>query len=173
MKNCSDERLGENRVRSLIPNGRMIVETRATHFYYRPSPDGTRIVFGGRAALHPISPHEAARRLSKAMAGLLPELEGVKLDHAWTGNVAFTLSDLPAIGQRDGLWYALGCNGSGVALMPYLGHKLALKMLGDPAGATAYDDVPFRAVPFHTGSKASATAPMVMPTIIWLASLAS
>src|SRR5262249_46808172 len=48
------EALGEARVHSLIPNGRMIVETRSTHRYYRPSPDGTRLVIGGRAALHPI-----------------------------------------------------------------------------------------------------------------------
>lgn len=145
------ERLGENRVRSLIPNGRMIVETRATHFYYRPSPDGTRIVFGGRAALHPIPLGDAARRLSKSLAELLPGLDDVRIDHAWTGNVAFTMSDLPAIGRQDGLWYALGCNGGGVALMPYLGHKLALRILGDADGATAYDDVPFRAVPLYNG----------------------
>jgi len=145
------ERLGENRVKSLIPNGRMIVETRATHFYYRPSPDGTRIVFGGRAALHPIPLDDAARRLSKSLSELLPGLDDVRVDHAWTGNVAFTMSDLPAIGRQDGLWFALGCNGSGVALMPFLGHKLALKILGDPAGLTAYDDIPFRAVPLYSG----------------------
>ena len=49
------EPLGANRVRALIPNGRMIVETGSTHLYYRPSPDGERIILGGRAALHPYS----------------------------------------------------------------------------------------------------------------------
>ena len=62
-----------------------------------------------------------------------------------------TRSDLPGIGQRDGLWYAMGCNGSGVALMPYLGHKLALKMLGSAEGATAFDDIPFTALPLYDG----------------------
>jgi len=145
------EPLGANRVTSLIPNARMIVETAASHLYFRPSPDGERIVLGGRAALHRIPLEEAARRLKGHLVRVFPELADVGLSHAWTGFVAMTRSDLPGIGQRDGVWYAMGCNGSGVALMPYLGHKVALKLLGDPAGATAYDDIDLPAVPFYDG----------------------
>jgi len=36
--------------------------------------------------------------------------------------------------------------------MPYLGHKLALKVLGQREGRTAFDDIPFRAVPFYNGT---------------------
>lgn len=146
------EALGENRVSSLIPNGRMIVETRDKHLYYRPSPDGTRIVLGGRAALHPIELDKAAAWLMNELRAIFPSLEGTRASHVWTGNVAMTRSDLPGIGRRDGIWYALGCNGSGVALMPYLGHKLALKMLGHRDGKTAFDDLPFTAVPFYNGT---------------------
>ncbi|MBY0611180.1 MAG: FAD-binding oxidoreductase [Beijerinckiaceae bacterium] len=145
------EEIGENRVSDLIPNGRMIVETREKHLYYRPSPDGKRIILGGRAALHPIPLDEAAMRLEKELKAIFPALKGTAVSHVWTGNIAMTRSDLPGIGQRDGLWYALGCNGSGVALMPYLGHKLALKVLGDKGGATAFDDIPFTALPFYDG----------------------
>ncbi len=145
------EEIGENRVRDLIPNLRMIVETRAKHLYYRPSPDGKRIVLGGRAALHPIEPEEAKLRLRKELVALFPSLDQTAISHVWTGNVAMTRSDLPGIGKLGGLWYALGCNGSGVALMPYLGRKLALKILGDPDGATAFDDIPFKAIPFYDG----------------------
>ena len=145
------EEIGENRVRDLIPNLRMIVETRAKHLYYRPSPDGKRIVLGGRAALHPIEPEEAKLRLRKELVALFPSLDQTAISHVWTGNVAMTRSDLPGIGKLGGLWYALGCNGSGVALMPYLGRKLALKILGDPDGATAFDDIPFKAIPFYYG----------------------
>jgi glycine/D-amino acid oxidase-like deaminating enzyme len=146
------EPLGRTRVQSLIPNGRMIVETREKHLYYRPSPDGTRMVLGGRAALHPIRLDDAAARLMKELRAIFPSLADTRVSHAWTGNVAMTRSDLPGIGKRDGLWYALGCNGSGVALMPYLGHKVALKILGQRDGDTAFDDVPFTAVPFYNGT---------------------
>jgi glycine/D-amino acid oxidase-like deaminating enzyme len=146
------EELGEDRVRGLIPNGRMMVETRDKHLYYRPSPDGTRIVIGGRAALHPIELDRAAQWLLNELRGIFPSLAGSRATHAWTGNVAMTRSDLPGIGQRDGLWYALGCNGSGVALMPYLGHKVASKVLGKPEARTAFDDLPFKAVPLYNGT---------------------
>jgi glycine/D-amino acid oxidase-like deaminating enzyme len=146
------EELGEGAVRQLIPNGRMIVETRDKHLYYRPSPDGTRIVIGGRAALHPIALDRGAQWLMRELRGIFPSLGHTAVSHVWTGNVAMTRSDLPGIGQRDGLWYALGCNGSGVALMPYLGHKIALKLLERPEGRTAFDDIPFTAVPFYNGN---------------------
>jgi len=146
------EPLGESRVRELIPNGRMIVETRDKHLYYRPSPDGTRIVLGGRAALHPIALDAASGWLRKELCAIFPSLANTRVSHVWTGNVAMTRSDLPGIGQRDGIWYSLGCNGSGVALMPYLGHKLALKILRQPEGDTAFDDIPFAAVPFYNGT---------------------
>jgi gamma-glutamylputrescine oxidase len=146
------ESLGMDRVKSLIPNGRMIVETREKHLYYRPSPDGTRIVLGGRAALHPIQLDEAAEWLMKELCAIFPTLAGTRVSHVWTGNVAMTRSDLPGIGQRDGIWFALGCNGSGVALMPYLGNKVALKVLGRQDGKTAFDDISFAAVPFYDGT---------------------
>ena len=146
------EPLGEGRVRALIPNGRMIVETRDKHLYYRPSPDGTRIILGGRAALHPVALDYAAGWLMKELRAIFPSLADACVSHVWTGNVAMTRSDLPGIGRRDGIWHALGCNGSGVALMPYLGHKVAQKILGQPDGKTAFDDVPFTAIPFYNGT---------------------
>jgi glycine/D-amino acid oxidase-like deaminating enzyme len=144
--------IGANRVRSLMPNLRMMTETGDRHLYYRPSPDGTRVIMGGRAALHPIPPDAHARRLRSRLLSVFPDLADTPIDFAWSGHIAFTRSDLPAIGQRDGIWYALGCNGSGVALMPYLGMKIARRILGDKEGATAYDDLPFKAVPFYDGT---------------------
>ena len=106
-------------------SGGMIVETRSKHVYFRPSPDGERIIFGGRVSVHPIPPARSAQLLRRELGAILPDLADVRLTHSWTGNVAFTLRELPGIGCRDGLWHALGCNGSGLALIPYLGHKLA------------------------------------------------
>ena len=68
----------------------------------------------------------------RELRAIFPSLGDAQVSHAWTGNVAMTRSDLPGIGQRDGIWYALGCNGSGVAMMPHLGRKLALKVCGSP-----------------------------------------
>ena len=92
-----------------------------------------------------------AQLLRRELGAILPDLADVRLTHSWTGNVGFTLRELPGIGCRDGLWYALGCNGSGVALMPYLGHKLADKIIGARDAATAFDDLSLRPIPLYWG----------------------
>jgi glycine/D-amino acid oxidase-like deaminating enzyme len=145
------EPLGQNRVRSLIPNGRMVVESRSAHGYYRPSPDGERILFGARAALHPIGAAAAARRLRRYLVGLFPELAEVRFTHSWQGLIAFTRASLPAIGVQDGIHYAMGYNGSGVAMAPYLGWRIAERLLGTAEGRTAFDDLAVRPWPLSFG----------------------
>jgi glycine/D-amino acid oxidase-like deaminating enzyme len=97
------EPLKQNRVRALIPNGRMIVETRKTHLYCRHSPDGERIILGGRAALHTIALDVAVRRLTHHLREVLPDIGGMAVTQAWTGNVCMTRSDMPFIGRLDGI----------------------------------------------------------------------
>ena len=156
------EAIGEDRVRQEIPSSRMIVETRSRHCYYRPSPDGERIIFGGRAALRPIDLRTSARRLHRFMTRLFPSLAEVRVTHSWTGNIAFARDHLTHIGVRDGIHYALACNGSGVAMAPYAGHKAALKLLGSPDGRTAFDEFEFKAYPFYRGR------PWFLPVVDWL-----
>lgn len=143
------ERLGQNRVRGLIPSLRMIVESRAAHCYYRPSPDGERILFGARAALHMIAPERAAERNRRYMVDLFPDLEKVAITHSWSGWIAFTRAHLPTLGVWDGIHYAFGYCGSGVAMAPYLGFRIAHKLLGDSEGGTAFDALPYRTWPLH------------------------
>lgn len=138
-------------VAKLIPGGRMIVETRSRHCYYRASPDGQRIIFGGRAALGAIGPVPAAARLRKLLVQVFPSLVETRFTHSWAGRIAFPRNQMPHIGAIDGIYFALGYSGSGVALAPYLGHKVALKVLGSTDGHTAFDDVPFPTIPFHRG----------------------
>lgn len=144
--------LGEARVRQLIPNQRMIVETRWRHCYYRPSPDGQRILFGARASLGRIRLDRAASILRGLMVGVFPDLADATVSHCWTGRLGFARDFLPHVGEIDGRHYALACNGSGVALMPYLGHLAAQKVLGRAGGDNAYDGQEFRQIhPFYKG----------------------
>ena len=145
------EELPPERIRALIPGGRMIVETRAAHCYYRASPDGRRLLFGGRAALHPIDLRLGAKRLHGLMSALFPQMAGAAVTHSWTGFVAYTRDRLPHLGTLDGVHYAMGYSGSGVAMAPYLGHKTALKALGSDAGRTPLDDARFAAFPLYSG----------------------
>lgn len=145
------EELGENRVKALIPGGRMIVETRSRHCYYRASPDGKRIVLGARPALRDLDTRRTLPTMRRLLEHLFPDLKGVGITHAWSGLVGMSRDHLPHLGRHDGLWFALGYSGSGVAMAPYLGHKVALRLLGDPEGASPFEKTPHPSVPFFDG----------------------
>jgi glycine/D-amino acid oxidase-like deaminating enzyme len=138
--------------RSLIPKGRTLSDTKRVLCYYRMSPDGRRMVFGGRARFTQVDATVSAPILHRYMTDRFPQLHGVKLTHAWTGNVAFTLDALPHMGQREGLHYCLGCNGSGVAMMTYLGWQTARKIARAANYACSFDTEEFPDHPLYSGN---------------------
>lgn len=145
-------RLGADRVAALLPGRRAIVDTRSTHSYFRPDPDGERILWGGRAALSPLAPGTAARRLRDHMLSVFPALVDARIDHSWSGYVAFTRDGVAHIGRTEGIWHASGYNGSGVAMAPWLGRTLARRILGRPEGASGFDGARFDPFRFHRAS---------------------
>lgn len=146
------EPLGTDRIRDLFPNGRMIVETRVRHCYFRPSPDGLRVIFGGRAAMFNAPENLVRRQMRALLTQVFPQLRGVKLSHSWRGRTGFTFNQMPNIGRIDGIWHAMGYSGSGNAIAPWLGHKAALKMIGDPEGETAFSHTGLPTRWWHRGS---------------------
>jgi len=139
-------------VSRLFPRGNMVMDTKRTVHYYRSSPDGTRVLMGGRPYLRDVPWELSARRLRGFMVEMFPELAETKITHAWGGWLGFTFDKLPHVGEHDGILYAGGYLGSGVAMSTYLGHKLGLKALGDADGATALDDRMFPTIPLYQGN---------------------
>ena len=74
------EELPPDLARSLIPKRRSISDTKRVLCYYRMSPDGTRMVFGGRARFTPADPRLCARVLHGYMTERFPQLKGVTGD---------------------------------------------------------------------------------------------
>lgn len=145
----------------LMPAARMYGDSRRVMAYYRPSPDGTRILFGGRASGPGDRPAANARHLRRMLLDVFPRLAETRITHCWSGLIAYTFDHVPHLGNHDGLWYTMGYCGSGVARASYLGTKLGYKMLGDDEnGATAFDDLPFTTRPLYTGS------PWFMPAVV-------
>ena len=136
----------------LFPGRRMMADTRRVLSYFRPSPFGNRVLWGGRASFGPTAPEAAAPVLHGFMSAVFPELKSVRLTHAWTGNVAFTFDFLPHIGVQDGIHYAAGCQGSGVAMATWLGHRAALKIAGADNEGFALDGLNFPTVPLYNGN---------------------
>jgi glycine/D-amino acid oxidase-like deaminating enzyme len=146
------EELPPDLAASLIPKGRTLSDTRRVLCYYRMSPDGRRMIFGGRARFTPVDPSTSAPILHRFMPDRFPQLKGVKITHGWTGNVAFTLDALPHMGRQDGMHYLMGCNGSGVAMMTYLGFQTARKIAGAANYACAFDAPEFPDSPLYSGN---------------------
>lgn len=137
---------------SLIPKGRTLAETKRVLCYYRLSPDGKRVLFGGRPRFTQVAPEVSARLLHELMVERFPQLAGVRIAHNWMGNLAFAFDQLPHMGEQDGLHYAMCCNGSGVAMLGWLGQQSARKMLGGANRLNAFDGRPFGTQPFYNGN---------------------
>ena len=156
--------LSGNLMRQLMPKGVMCSETRKLHYYYRPSPDGTRILFGGRDGSIAGDPAWPTDSLRRALADIFPELDGVEITHTWFGHVAMNRDMVPRIFSRNGVRYATGYCGSGVVWANWAGRKAALQILGDSHGNSALDFRPPAAVPFYDGR------PWFLPAMIgWMA----
>lgn len=147
------EELSPNLIGELAPGRRMMVETRARHSYYRISPDGKRLLWGGRAAMVPYRLDNAAARLKSTMVEIWPQLANVRLSHVWTGNTGYSFNHMPHVGERDGIHYAMGYSGSGTVMAPYLGAKAAYQTLGDARGETAYSSTTLKTNPIHPFAK--------------------
>ncbi len=131
---------------AVLPTRRMCFNDRNLLWYWRLD-DERRMVFGGRRRLGSVRLDDARDYLYRSMLEVHPQLEGVAVERAWGGKVALTLDRLPHCGRIDGLWYATGCNGSGVALNTWLGHRMAAAIDGGPPPPFA--ELQHRPIPLH------------------------
>jgi len=146
------EELPPDLAASLIPKKRTLADTKRVLCYYRMSPDGKRMIFGGRARFTQVTPAVSAPILHRFMTDRFPQLKGIRVTHAWTGNVAFTWDALPHTGTLGGMHYALGCNGSGVAMMTYLGRQTARRIIGGANSTCGFELEEFPDFPLYNGS---------------------
>jgi len=147
------EEIGENMVKSLMPGLNMYGEALRLGHYFRPSPDGKRILLGGRRMS--ADPAKARRRLIKGLTSIFPQLADTSITHHWFGFVVFPFDKLPKLAVHDGVIYPAGYCGSGTVWARWLGQKAAHMVLSDlGAGrfdASQFQNMPFRTMPFYSG----------------------
>ena len=155
--------LSANLMGELMPRRMMCTETRQVHYYYRPSPDGTRILLGGRDGTISGDADWPTEALRRALVSIFPVLDDVQVDHSWFGNVAMNRDMIPRIFAHGGKRYAAGYCGSGTVWARWAGQKAAQQILGEGAGASALDMRPPGAIPFFEGK------PWFMPAVFaWM-----
>lgn len=159
------EPLSSNLMGELMPTRRMYGNTFHLYAYFRPSPDGTRLLYGGRDRSPLIGAAAATEAHRRSFERLFPALRGIGIAHSWNGYVAFSRDDMPRLFERDGVHYACGYCGSGVVWARWLGIKAANRVLGRAEAAESmFAGPPPRAVPLYRGR------PWFLPAAIgWLA----
>ena len=138
------EVLPEALAHELSPRNRMIYDSKNYLYYYRLTPD-RRMLFGGRAAFFPETGdtiRKSAEILRRGMIDVYPQLRNVKVEYVWGGTLDFAFDIMPHAGKIDGMYYAVGYAGHGVAMATYLGQKIAQFI------CTGVDENPFAGIPF-------------------------
>ena len=126
------EPLPEALAHELSPRNRMIYDSKHYLYYFRLTPDN-RMQFGGRAAFFPETSNtirRSAEILRRGMITVYPQLRDVKVQYAWGGTLDFCFDTMPHAGRMDGMYYAVGYAGHGVAMATYLGAKIAEQISG-------------------------------------------
>ncbi|MGC2172128.1 MAG: FAD-binding oxidoreductase [Candidatus Sulfotelmatobacter sp.] len=138
------EVLPEALAHELSPRNRMIYDSKNYLYYYRLTPD-RRMLFGGRAAFFPENQQtirRSAEILRRGMIDVYPQLRDAKVEYVWGGTLDFAFDIMPHAGQIDGMYYAVGYAGHGVAMATYQGQKMAELIAGDKP------ENPFVGIPF-------------------------
>lgn len=130
----------ENIARVLPING-PVSDTYKIINYIAPSEEGDRLIVSARAGRSDGSMRTKAERMFAYFAERFPDLGDVKVSHCWTGRFAVTSDWIPHAGTHEGVHYVAGCNGTGIPMATYLGHRTAERILGQ-GGATPFDRPP-------------------------------
>jgi glycine/D-amino acid oxidase-like deaminating enzyme len=142
------EPLPEAVAREVSPRNRMIFDTKRFLYYFRLTPD-RRMLFGGRAGFLPATPatvRESAEILRRGMLHVYPQLRDARIEYAWSGTLDVTFDLMPHAGVINGLHYAVGYAGHGVAMATYLGSRMGARLAGD-TGAVPFEELPFPGAP--------------------------
>jgi glycine/D-amino acid oxidase-like deaminating enzyme len=127
---------------AILPRRRTAFDSKNFLFYFRLTADN-RLLFGGRAefsAATPESTRRAASILRQGLTRVFPDLASTRVEYAWGGRVAFTRDQMPHAGRLDGLHYAGGYCGHGVAMATFLGALVGRRIAGEAIDHPLIDD---------------------------------
>ncbi|PKM05079.1 MAG: gamma-glutamylputrescine oxidoreductase [Gammaproteobacteria bacterium HGW-Gammaproteobacteria-6] len=136
------EPLDQDLAASLLPQDYCVEDCNYLLDYYRLSAD-KRLIFGGGVVYGARDPANVEALVKPNMLKTFPQLQGVKIDYAWTGNFLLTLSRLPQVGRIDGnIYYSQGCSGHGVTYTHLAGKILSEAIRGQAERYDAFASLP-------------------------------
>ncbi|PID65196.1 MAG: gamma-glutamylputrescine oxidoreductase [Gammaproteobacteria bacterium] len=127
----------------LIPSDVCVEDVRYILDYYRLSAD-KRMLFGGGTVYGGTDPADIEAKIRPNMEKIFPQLKGVQVDYAWSGNFALSFSRVPQMGQlHDNVLFAHGYSGHGVT-----GSHLFGSILADAINGKTDEFERFKAIPW-------------------------
>lgn len=122
----------KTQIASAIRTGAAIGDSRRASDYYRLVDGGERILWGGMITTRTSEPRRLAEVLRKRMVDTYPQLEGLKVDVAWSGLMSYARHLMPLIGQfKPGVWYCMGFGGHGMNTTAIGGKVVAQGIAGE------------------------------------------
>jgi len=136
------EPLSEDVAKSLLPQDYCVEDCNYLLDYFRLTGD-RRLIYGGGVVYGAKDPANIEAMIRPMMLKTFPQLKGVKIDYAWTGNFLLTLSRLPQVGRiGDNIYYSQGCSGHGVTYTHLAGKILAEALRGQAERFDAFGSLP-------------------------------
>ena len=122
------EPLGE-RLAEAVRTPAAVADTRNAGDYYRAR-DG-RILWGGRMTTRTAEPARLAALLRGDLVGVYPQLDGVRVETAWSGLMGYTRHRMPLVGRlQPGLWTCTAFGGHGLNTTAACGELVARGIAG-------------------------------------------
>jgi gamma-glutamylputrescine oxidase len=141
------EPLGEARARALITNNAAISDMNWVLDYFRRSADH-RLLFGGRVNYSGLRSFDAPAATRARMLRVFPQLEDVRIDYAWGGEVDITLNRAPHFGRlAPNVYFLQGFSGHGIALTGIAGKLVAEAVAGTAGRFDVFARIPHGSFP--------------------------
>jgi gamma-glutamylputrescine oxidase len=144
------EQLDAARIAALLPPNYCVEDCNYFLDYYRRTEDN-RLLFGGGTVYGGRDPASIEAKIRPSLEKTFPGLRGVRLDYAWSGNFALTLTRIPHVGRMTPtVLFSHGDSGHGVTTTHLLGRLLAEAVAGQARRFDIFANLPY--IPFPGGS---------------------
>ena len=155
--------LGEERARALIARNVATCDMNWVLDYFRRSADH-RLLFGGRVNYSGLSSFDAPTATRARMLTVFPQLQDVRIDFAWGGEVDITLNRAPHFGRlAANVYFLQGFSGHGIALTGIAGKLVAEAIAGTAARFDVFARIPHANFP----GGAALRRPALVLAMLW------
>lgn len=117
-------------IEELLPANYCVEDANYILDYYRRTSDN-RLLYGGGIGYGGSDPVDLTGVIRPNLLKTFPQLSNTKIDYAWSGNFALTLTRVPHIGRlSDSIYFSHGDSGHGVTTTQLLGKILGEAVAG-------------------------------------------